>query len=441
MQAEVNRLDRIKQIEKETIRKTTWRLLPLLMVGYFCNFLDRVNVGMAAPTMNPALGLTSAMFGFGAGIFFLGYLIAEVPSNLVMNKVGARRWIARILISWGIVSGLTAFVWSEWSFYGVRLLLGLAEAGFFPGVILYLTWWFPSSYRTRILSLFYTSLVFSLIVGPPLSGLVLYLDGLMGLHGWQWLFLIEAVPPIVMSVVTWKLLTDHPDDATWLTQEQKAWLNGRLAEERAQREAIHKFSLAEAFTNRRIWLLTLAWIGHTLSQFGLAFFLPLIVKGLGVPSGMIGIVSGVPFIFALVAMLVAGRHSDRTGERLWHTAAAWLTVAIGLGACTFIGVGHPVLLMGALCVAAMGMWVAPPIFWALPSAMLTGAAAAGGIAMINAVGNLGGWLGPWVFGLIREASGNDTVALLFLAGAALISSIAVLLAGHDRRLEATPHRD
>jgi len=425
----------IDPLERETIKRVAWRLMPVLMLGYFCNFLDRVNVGMAAPTMNPDLGFSAAVFGFGAGIFFLGYFLFEIPSNLILNKVGARRWIARILISWGIVSGLTAFVWNDWSFYSIRFLLGVAEAGFFPGVVLYLTWWFPSAYRTRVMAIFYSSIVISLIIGPPISGLLLYLNGVQGLHGWQWLFLIEALPPVIMAMVTWQLLTDRPTEADWLRPDQKAWLAERLDSERAQREAIRKFSLAESFTDPKIWLLTLAYFGHNVSQFGLTFFLPLIVKGLGVPTGMIGVVAGVPFIFALVGMNYWGWHSDRTGERTWHVAGAWLLCAAGMGACILIGGGHPILLMIALCFAATGTWCAPPTFWSLPSALLTGTAAAGGIAMINAVGNLGGWLGPWVFGLVKDATGNNNIALLCLASAALIAAIAIVLAGHDRRLE------
>jgi MFS family permease len=430
----------VEPIERETIKRVAWRLMPLLMLGYFCNFLDRVNVGMAAPTMNPDLGFSSAVYGFGAGIFFLGYFVFEIPSNLLLNRIGARRWLAGIFVSWGIVSGLTAFVWNDWSFYGIRCLLGLAEAGFFPGAVLYMTWWFPSYYRTRMIAVFFTSIVASLIIGPPISGLLLNMNGLLALRGWQWLFLLEALPSLIMAVVIWQLLTDRPNDADWLSPEQKAWLNERLASERAQREAVRKYSLAEAFTNRKVWLLTLAYFGHTTSQFGLTTFMPLIVKGLGVPTNMIGLVSGAPFIFALAAVLLWGRHSDRTGERKWHAAAGWATLGAGMAAGIFIGGGHPILLMIALCFAAMGTFAGPVIFWSLPSALLTGAAAAGGIAMINAAGSLGGWLGPWLFGLVKDATGSDTIALLCLAGAAFMAAIAVVVAGHDRRMERIPSR-
>jgi MFS family permease len=428
-------LDRIDPLERETIKRVAWRLIPLLMLGYFCAYLDRVNVGMAASTMNQQLGFSGAVFGFGAGLFFVGYFLAEIPSNLILNKMGARRWIARILITWGVISGLTAFVWNDWSFYSIRLLLGLAEAGFYPGVVLYLTWWFPSAYRTRMMAIFQSASLISLIIGPPISGLLLHMDGALGLHGWQWLFLLEALPPIVMCVITWQLLTDRPTEAAWLRPDQKAWLAERLDSERAQREAIRKFSLGEAFSNPKMWLLTVAYFGNNVAGYGLMFFLPLIVKGLGVTTDWVGVVSGLPFICAIVAMNYWGWHSDRTGERTWHVASACLLCSAGLGACILIGVGHPVLLMIALCFGVMGQQSIGPTFWALPSAMLTGAAAAGGIAMINATGNLGGFLGPWVFGLVKDSTGSDTIALLCLASATVISAIALVAAGHDRRLE------
>jgi MFS family permease len=427
-------------LERETIRRVAWRLIPLLMVDFFCAYLDRVNVGMAAPTMNRQLGFSAAVFGFGAGVFFLGYFLAEVPSNLILEKTGARRWISRILVTWGIVSGLTAFVWNDWSFYAVRFVLGLAEAGFYPGVVLYLTWWFPSYYRSRMQAIFYSASVISLIVGPPISGLLLLLDGALGLFGWQWLFLIEALPPIIMAAVTWHLLTDRPTEAAWLRPDQRTWLAERLASERTQREAVHKYSLGEAFCNPKIWLLSVAWFGQNVATYGLVIFMPLIVKGLGASTNMIGLVSAVPYVFALVGMNYWGWHSDRTGERTWHAAGAWLVCAAGMGTCILIGTGHPVLMMLALIVAATACPSANPVFWALPTALLSGAAAAGGIAMINAIGNLGGWLGPWMFGLVKDATGSDSIALLCLALAPVMSAVVILLVGHDRRLERIPPR-
>ena len=375
------------------------------------------------------------MFGFGAGLFFLGYFLAEIPSNLILNRVGARRWIARILFTWGLVAALTGFVWNEWSFYGNRILLGLAEAGFYPGVLLYLTWWFPSYYRTRMMGIFQSASVISLFVGPPIGGLLLMLQGWLGLQGWQWLFIIEGLPPMIMCFVTWKLLTDRPVDAQWLTPEQRVWLQDRLDSERAQREAVRTYSLGQAFSNPKIWLLTLGYFGQNMSGYGLVFFLPLIVKGLGVSSGWIGLVSALPYLCAFVAMIYWGYHSDLHGERTWHVAGAALLAAAGLAACVLIGIGHPAVTMIALCLALMGQQSLVPTFWSLPSAMLTGVALAGGLAMINAIGNLGGWLGPSVYGLVKDATGSADIGLLCLAIGPLITAVTVLLAGHDHRLE------
>jgi len=427
-------------MERQTMSKVSWRLMPLLMLGYFCAYLDRSNVGMAATTMVGDLHFSNAVFGFGAGLFFLGYFLAEIPSNLILNRVGARRWIARILVTWGIIAALTAFVWNEWSFYGNRIVLGLAEAGFYPGVLLYLTWWFPSFYRARMMGLFQSASVISLFVGPPLGGLLLQLNGVAGLQGWQWLYVVEGLPPIIMCVVVYMLLTDRPKDATWLTAEQRAWLQTRLDAEETQREAVRKFSLLGAFTNYKLWLLTLAYFGQNISSYGLVFFLPLIIKGLGVGTNWIGLTAALPYICAFFAMIAWGYHSDLSGERKWHVAGASLVAAGGLATCVLVGVGHPVVTMVALCVAMMGQQSLIPTFWAIPSAMLTGVAAAGGLAMVNAVGNLGGWFGPSVYGIIKDATGSTNLGLLFLAVGPLMTAICVLVVGHDRRLERIPER-
>ncbi|OJW26652.1 MAG: hypothetical protein BGO51_14605 [Rhodospirillales bacterium 69-11] len=423
-------------LERETIRRVAWRLMPLLMIGYFCAYLDRVNVGFAALTMNKALGFTQAEFGFGSGIFFLGYFLAELPSNLVLARVGARRWIARILLTWGIISALTAFVWNDWSFYGVRFLLGLAEAGFYPGIVLYLTWWFPSAYRSRMQAIFQSASVISLIIGPPVSAWLLTLHGWMGLQGWQWLFILEAVPPIVMSVVVYFWLTDKPADATWLRADQRSWLTARIAEEEAQREAVHRYELSEALRNPRVWWLTLIYFGQNVSNYGLLIFLPQIVKAFGISTEMTGLVSTIPFIFAAFAMILWGHLSDRSGRRTTYLASACLVCAAGLAACIFIGIEQPVLIMVALVVGVMGQQAIAPTFWALPTAMLSGAAAAGGIALINSVGNLGGFVGPYMYGLIKDATGgNNMIALLALAAWPVIAAIVAIALGHDKRLE------
>jgi len=428
-------LTEIEPIERETIKRVTWRLMPLLMLGYFCAYLDRSNVGMAATTMVADLHFTNAVFGFGAGLFFFGYFLAEIPSNLILNKIGARIWIARILITWGIVAALTGFVWNDWSFYGIRFLLGLAEAGYYPGIVLYMTWWFPSYYRTRMMGIFQSASVISLFVGPPIGGLLLHMNGFLGLAGWQWLYVMEGLPPVIMCFVVYKLLTDRPKDADWLPTEQRNWLVERLASEEAQREAVRKYSLGQAFANPKIWLCTVAYVGQNFSAYAMVFFLPLIVKGLGVSTDWIGLVSALPYICAFVAMIAWGYHSDLTGERKWHVAGAALVAAGGLAVCVLIGVDHPAITMIALCIAMMGQQSLVPTFWSIPSAMLTGVAAAGGLAMINAIGNLGGWLGPSVYGIIKDATGNTDLALLCMGLGPLVTAICILLAGHDRRLE------
>jgi len=425
-------------LERETVRRVAWRLMPLLMLGYFCAYLDRVNVGFAGLTMNKSLGFSAAVFGFGSCVFFVGYFLAEIPSNLILERVGARRWIARILITWGIISGLTAFVWNDWSFYGIRLLLGLAEAGFYPGIILYMTWWFPSYYRSRMMGIFQSASVISLIIGPIVSSQLLRMDGVLGFAGWQWLFLVEALPPVIMCVVILVWLTDHPSHATWLRPEQRQWLETRIASERAQREAIRRFDLGEALRNPRVWWLTLVYFGQNVSNYGLLIFLPQIIKAFGVTTTMTGVISAVPFVFAAVAMIYWGYHSDLNGERAKHVAAACLVCAAGLGACIFIGIDHPTIIMIALIIGIMGQQSIAPTFWALPTAMLSGTAAAGGIALINSVGNLGGFLGPYMFGLVKDQTGSDTIGLLALAVAPVVSAIVLFALGHDSRLERIP---
>ena len=428
----------LEPLERETVNRVVWRLMPILMLGYFCAYLDRVNVGFAGLTMMKALGFSAAVFGFGGGVFFVGYFLAEIPSNLFLNKVGARRWIARILFTWGIISGLTAFVWNDYSFYGIRFLLGLAEAGFYPGIVLYLTWWFPSYYRSRMMAIFQSASVISLIVGPPVSAWLLTLDGMFGLAGWQWLFLVEALPPLIMCFVTWFLLTDHPKDAKWLRPEQREWLQGRLDSEQQQREAVHRYGLGEAMSNPRVWLLTLVYFGQNVSNYGLLIFLPQIVKSFGISTQMTGWVSAIPFVFAAMAMIFWGFRSDRSGNRATYVAGASALCAAGLAACIFIGTSHPVWMMVALILGIMGQQSIAPTFWPLPTAMLSGIAAAGGIALINSVGNLGGFLGPYMFGLIKDSSGSDTIALLALAAAPVMCTVILLSLGHDRRLERIP---
>jgi ACS family tartrate transporter-like MFS transporter len=426
----------IEPIESETMRRVARRLIPLLMAGYFAAYLDRVNVGFAALTMNKSLGLSAELFGIGSGIFFLGYFLFEVPSNLILAKVGARRWIARILVTWGVISGATAFVTGTWSFLGIRFLLGLAEAGFYPGIILYLTWWFPSSYRSRIIGIFMTAIPISIVSGSLISSQILRLGAWGGLEGWQWLFILEAVPALVLGVVVMVYLTDSPEQADWLKPEQRDWLVNRLAEERRNKESVHNYSFAETMRTPRVWLLTLVYFGQNMTGYGLVIFLPQIVSRFGVGVGWNGLISALPFAAAAVAMVWWGTHADRRGEHRLHTAAACFLNFAGLAVCVFLN--DPIPMMIAIILSQMGQSAIAPTFWALPTAMLTGTAAAGGIALINSVGNLGGFLGPFMMGAIKDATGSFTIGLLSIAMGTLVATVVLLLLGPERHLAAAP---
>jgi len=429
----------ITPLERQTMAKVARRLLPMLIACYFIAYLDRVNVGFASLTMNKALGFSSAVYGFGGGIFFLGYFIFEVPSNVLLSKVGARRWIARILVTWGIIAACTAFIAGPVSFYSIRFALGIAEAGFFPGIILYLTWWFPSYYRSRIIGVFMAAIPLSNILGSLVSGVLLDLDGWLGLAGWQWLFILEAAPAVVLGVAFWIFMTDWPSEAHWLAPEQRDWLMTRLDSERDQRESIRRYSLKEALLDKRVLLLSLVYFGGTFSGYGIVLFQPQIVHRLAAGFGMTGVINAIPYVFAACAMILWGRHSDHTGERPRHVAIAYTVSAAGLIATAMMT--DPVLTMFMLVVAAMGQASTGPTFWSLPTAMLSGTAAAGGIALINALGNLGGFFGPYLFGLVKDATGGSFMfALMVIALGPIMSAAVVLALGHDRRLEHIPAR-
>jgi MFS family permease len=429
----------ITPLERQTMAKVARRLLPMLIACYFIAYLDRVNVGFASLTMNKALGFSSAVYGFGGGVFFLGYFIFEVPSNVLLSKVGARRWIARILVTWGIIAAGTAFIVGPASFYSVRFALGIAEAGFFPGIILYLTWWFPSYYRSRIVGVFMAAIPLSNILGSLVSGVLLDLDGWLGLAGWQWLFILEAAPAVVLGVAFWIFMTDWPSEAHWLAPEQRDWLMTRLDSERDQRESIRRYGLKEALLDKRVLLLSLVYFGGTFSGYGIVLFQPQIVHRLAAGFGMTGVINAIPYVFAACAMILWGRHSDHTGERPRHVAIAYTVSAVGL--VTTAMMTDPVLTMFTLVVAAMGQSSTGPTFWSLPTAMLSGTAAAGGIALINALGNLGGFFGPYLFGLVKDATGGSFMfALMVIALGPIMSAAVVLALGHDRRLEHIPGR-
>jgi MFS family permease len=426
--------DPMHSIEQTTVSKVSWRLLPLLMVSYFIAYLDRVNLGFAGASMSKDLGFTSAIFGNAAGIFFIAYFLAEVPSNLALERFGARRWIARIMISWGLLSAAQAWVVGPTSFNIVRFLLGLAEAGFFPGVIFYITLWFPAAYRARIVGWFMFAIPISTVIGSPISGYILNMDGVMGLHGWQWLFILEAIPAVILTFFVLFYLTDRPRDARWLTEEERHWLEQTLAAEQRNRESIHKISWTQSLTNWRVIALGFVYMGITVPLYGLGFFLPQIIKGFGGLGNVeIGFINAFPYLIGAIAMLFWTRWSDASRERTVFVLVSLACIFFGLvGAAMF---DAPVPKMAAVSVAAFGIFTGLPVFWTVPTALLSGLAAAAGIAWINSIGNLGGYIGPTIFGLLKDRMGNDFYAVLFLALLAVLGFVLLLMIGHDKRAE------
>jgi D-galactonate transporter len=421
------------ELETSTIRAISWRLIPFLVLAYFLSYLDRVNLGFAALTMNKELNFSPTVFSWGAGIFFIGYFLFEVPSNLALEKFGASRWIARIMITWGIISALMALVSGVWSFYGVRFLLGVAEAGFFPGIILYLTYWYPAKYRARFLAAFAVAVPVSTVIGAPISGLLLGLDGAMGLQGWQWLFIIEGVPSVLLGIVTWFYLTDRPVKADWLTAEQKAWLAAQLDSETAAKKAANHLTLGQALASPKVIALSLIYFGFVAALYGMQFWLPTIVKAFGFSNAQTGFVIAVPYLFGTVAMILWARHSDATRERVFHVGAPLLLTAVALGICGYVT--DPMTTMVVLTVAAIGVFCTFGVFWTLPTAWLSGAAAAGAIALINSIGNLAGFAGPYLIGWVKESTGSTSTGLFVLAALPLIGGLLVFLGGHESKVE------
>jgi MFS transporter, ACS family, tartrate transporter len=440
--------------------KIARRIIPFLILCYFVAYLDRVNAGFAALTMNKELGFTAEMFGFGVGIFFLGYFIFEVPSNLLLEQVGARRWIARIMISWGVISAAFAFtpsismalqsmgfsfLDSARTFYVMRFIFGAAEAGFFPGIILYLTYWFTAKERARWVGVFMVAIPLSSVIGGPMSGLILdALNGVMGLSGWQWLFIIEGLPSVFVGFWVLGYLTDKPADAGWLDPSERTAVQAALDDERKHREAIRHYSLRQALTNPRVLALGLVSFGLVAGNYGLGYWLPQIIKGMaagvgldmatGIPiNALTGYLVALPYTVAIAAMVWWTRHSDQTRERVWHVAAPAIVAALSLVAAAHLG--NPALAGIALTVCAAATYAALPTFWSLPTAFLTGSAAAGGIALVNSIGNLGGFVGPYAIGWIRDATGTTTLGLVALAGCYLLAGFGTLLLGHERRIE------
>ena len=389
-----------------TLRAVTRRIIPFLFVLYVVSFLDRVNVGFAALEMNRDLDFSSAVYGFGAGIFFIGYSLFEVPSNLILARTGARRWIARIMITWGMIAAAMMLVRGPVSFYALRFFLGVAEAGFFPGIIFYLSEWFPSEARARAVARFMIGIPVSGIIGGPISGALLGLNGWLGLTGWQWLFVLEGVPAVVLGLAVLKYLPDRPEQATWLKPEQREWLINRLANERNRCVEHHGYSVVQALSSGIVWQLgVLVFLSVSFGQYALSLWLPQIVSGLGGLTNLqVGFVSAIPNVVAVIAMIIVATHSDRTGERCLYIAACSAAAAIGFVGCALVQ--SPALALVFLSLASAGVLSSHGPFWPLPSKFLSGAAAAGGIALINSLANLSGFAGPYAVGLLNQASGD-----------------------------------
>jgi D-galactonate transporter len=420
-------------IETSTIRTISWRLIPFLVLAYFFSYLDRVNLGFAALTMNADLKFSPLVFAWGAGIFFIGYFIFEVPSNLALERFGASRWIARIMVTWGIISAAMAMVSGEMSFYVLRFLLGVAEAGFFPGIILYLTYWYPAEYRARFLAAFAIAVPVSTVIGAPISGLLLGLDGMMGLRGWQWLFILEGIPSILLGIVTWFYLTDRPEKADWLTTEQKAWLKAKLDSEIATKQAAQHLTLGQALSSPKVITLSLIYFGFVGALYGMQFWLPTIVKAFGLTNAQTGFVTAIPYLFGTIAMILWARHSDATRERVAHVGGPLLLTAAALAASSYIS--DPTITMIVLTFAAIGVFGTFAVFWTLPTAWLSGTAAAGGIALINSIGNLAGFGGPYLIGWVKDATGSTSNGLLVLSLLPLVAGLLVFLGGHETKTE------
>jgi MFS family permease len=410
-------------LESIVIAKVTRRLVPLLVVCFFAAFLDRVNVSFAALTMNKDIGLSTSAYAFGAGVFFLTYFVFEIPSNLLLERVGARVWITRIMLTWGALSAANALVRGPASFYVVRALLGAAEAGFFPGIIFFLTLWFPEVYRARVVSGFMMALPLSTVVGAPISGALLGLDGVGGLEGWRWLFITEAVPSIVLAAAVFFFLTDRPQAAIWLDDDERRWLVGRLDEERRAREARGHFTVRQALSDPTILLFSAVYFGLTGANYGVTFFVPQIVESFGFTNLQTGFVSAVPYVVGAAAMAMWARRSDRANERRLHTVMPLVVTAAGLAAAAVTRT--PGLTIAAFAVTTAGIYGAFPVFWTLPTAVLSGSAAAGGIALINSIGNLSGFVGPYAMGWFKDVTGSYTIGLLVLAGLAAAAAAIV----------------
>lgn len=423
-------------IERQTIRKVVWRLVPFLMICYLLAFIDRGNVGMASLQMNHDLGMSAKAFGFGSSLFFISYFFFEVPSNLALQKYGARVWIARIMITWGIVSGATALVHNAAGFYVLRFLLGAAEAGFFPGVLLYLSYWIPASYRARIVATFMVAIPAASFIGSPISAMLLRMDGLAGLRGWHWLFILEGLPTVLLGIACLLLLSNKPESAQWLTDDERKWLSNELATEHKAPKKVRSMPLMKLFRNR--YVLCLALVDTCASAAGstLSVWQPQLLKSFGLTVMQTGLLNSIPYAVSCVMMVYWGRRSDRTGERRWHTVVPMLLIGLGLFATSLSGALAPTVCM--LCAVLVGAYSFKGPFWALATDMLSNSAIAAGLATVNAIANLlGGGLMVNVYGWVKSATGSYALALMPLGILTLVSVATLLLltrGGHSEKL-------
>jgi ACS family tartrate transporter-like MFS transporter len=423
--------------EARVVAKVSRRIVPYVFVCYIVNYLDRFNVSFAALEMSSDLGFSEMVYGLGASMFFVGYVLFEIPSNLIMMRVGARVWIARIMITWGLVSTAMMLVKSAFAFYLLRFLLGIAEAGFFPGMILYLTYWIPAGARARAFALFLTSTSLAGVFGGPLSGALFKLHGVYGLRGWQWLFMLEGVPAVVLGLVTLVYLVDRPGNAKWLSQVERDWLTDIIEREQQTYRVAHDLTLFQVLKHRRVWQLCLLYFSIIIGFYGIAFWLPQVVKSFSsLSNSAVAVLSAVPYVAASILMVITANHSDRTGERIWHVAVPALAGSSGLAAGVyFLSHGHSVLAFLCICVTASGIWSTLGPFWSLPTTFLSGTAAAGGVALINSIGNMGGFVGPYVIGYVKETTGSYTNGMLVLAATLLIAAGLALRVKPERARE------
>ncbi|MGN6232549.1 MAG: MFS transporter [Trinickia sp.] len=428
-------------IESRVTRKLAWRIIPFVMLLYFVSFLDRVNVGFAAMTMNKAIGLSSTSFGLGGGLFFIGYFLFEVPSNWILHRVGARIWIARVMITWGIVSAASAFAVGPNSFYALRFLLGAAEAGFFPGIILYLSLWFPNRQRATAAAWFMAAAPISTVLGSPISGAIMQMHAMLGLANWQWLYVIEAIPAVALGFVVLKFLTDTPSQARWLRADECDWLVARMKDEAREREsrAGHTAGSLRALRDPRVLALALIYFGTSAGLYTLGLWAPLMIRQYGFSAMETGLLNAVPSVAAVVAMIVWARHSDRTKERTWHVVIPCALACVGF---VFAGEADTALLIVlALVVVNIGISAAKAPLWAMPSRFLSGAGAAVGIAMINSIGNLGGFVGPAVIGWLKHRTGSYSAGLYFVGATLAVSAVVTLLLSGKAARPAMAHAE